>query len=93
MKIPTVYLIGGGAVALAALYVFTRGVKETGQAIGGAAVDMADGVIGGAVEGIGAMVNIPPTNKTQCEIDKAKGDTWAASFSCPAPDFLRYLFN
>lgn len=93
MKTPPVYLIGGAAVALAALYVFTRGVKETGRDIGGAGVDLADGLIGGTVEGIGAMVNIPPTNKTQCEIDKAKGDTWAASFSCPAGDFLKYVFN
>jgi hypothetical protein len=73
--------------------VFTRGVKETGRDLGGAAVDLADGVIAGTVEGIGAMVNIPPTNQTQCEIDKAKGDTWAASFSCPASDFLKYVFN
>lgn len=93
MKTPPVYLIAGGAVALAALYVFTRGVKETGRDIGAGAVDLADGVIGGTVESIGAMVNIPPTNQTQCEIDKAKGDTWAASFSCSARDFLNYVFN
>lgn len=93
MKVPPIYLVAGGAVALAGLYVWSKGAKETGKAVGGAVVDLADGVVSGTVESIGAMVNIPPTNKTQCEIDKAKGDTWAASFSCPAADFLRYVWN
>lgn len=93
MKTPPVYLIAGGAVALAALYVFTRGVKETGQDIGGAAVDFVDGVIGGAVMSAGEIVGIPRTDPQQCEIDKANGDTWAASFSCPAVDFFKYVLN
>lgn len=93
-RIPTVYLIAGGAVAAALLWAMSRGgVKETGAAIGGAAVDLVDGIVGGTVIGISQGIGIPPTNRTQCEIDKANGDTWKASFSCPAGDFLRYLWD
>lgn len=93
MRIPTLYMIGGG-VALAALaYVTMRGAKGTGASLGTAAVDMADGVLGGAVVGIGEKVGIPATNLTACEKAKAEGRTWDASFDCPAKDFLSYLFN
>lgn len=94
MKIPTVYLIAGGAVLAALVWAVTRGsAKDTGAAIGGAVVDMADGVIGGAVTTIGEAVGIPKTNPTECEKAKAEGRTWDASFACPAGDFLKYLWN
>lgn len=93
MKIPPVYLIAGGAVAAALAWVAWKGARGAGAAIGGAAVEAVDGAIGGAVVGVGSLVGIPATNRTQCEIDKAKGDTWAASFSCPAKDFLQYVWN
>lgn len=93
-RIPTTYLIAGGAVAVALLWAMSRGgVQQTGAAIGGAAVDLVDGVLSGAVVGVSQAVGIPPTNRSQCEIDKANGDTWRASFSCPAGDFLRYLWD
>lgn len=88
-----VYLIAGGAVAAALAYTMARGVKETGAQIGGAVVDMADGVVSGVVIGIGEKVGIPPTNTTKCEADMAAGRTWAASFSCPAGTFLKYLWE
>lgn len=93
MKVPTVYLIAGGAVAAALAWVAIQGARGTGAAIGAAAVDMVDGAIGGAVVGAGSLIGIPATNRTQCEIDRANGDTWAASFSCPAKDFISYLWN
>jgi hypothetical protein len=93
MRVPTVYLIAGGAVAAALLYVYAKGAKETGAAIGGAAVDLVNGVVSGAVIETGSYLGIPATNRTQCEIDKAAGNTWAASFSCPAADFLKYVFD
>lgn len=62
-----------------------------GQAVAGAAVDVASGVVGGTVKAIGGAVGIPDTNKSQCQRDIENGDTWAASFSCPAGDFVRYV--
>lgn len=93
MKAPTLYLIAGGAVAAAALYVWARGARETGAAIGGAAVDLADGIVSGAVITVGEAVGVPATNQTECEKAKAEGRTWDASFACPAGDFLKYVFG
>lgn len=93
MKLNPVYLIAGAAVAASLAYVAITGTKNAGQAIGGAAVDMVDGLIGGVVVGAGQVVGIPATNKTQCELDTAAGNTWAASFSCPAKKFLSYLWS
>jgi hypothetical protein len=96
MKLPrisTPYLIAGGAVAVALLWAATKGAKGTGQAIGGAVVDMANGVVSGTVVGIGSAVGIPETNLTECEKAKREGRTWDASFACPATDFLKYVFN
>jgi hypothetical protein len=89
-----VHLLAGGAVLAAVLYVSLRGgVKAVATDIGGAAVDMVDGVVSGAVVAVGEKINIPQTNLTQCEQDKAAGKTWDASFSCPASDFIRHLWN
>jgi hypothetical protein len=95
LKLTAPYLIAGGAVLAALVWAMTRqgGATGLGTAIGGAAVDLVDGAVSGVVIGIGEQVGIPATSKTQCEIDKAAGDTWAASFSCPAKDFLRYVWD
>jgi hypothetical protein len=89
----TSYIIAGGVVAAAVAYFMWKGPKSVGYEIGSGAVDFVDGVVTGTVETIGEAVGIPKTNKTQCEIDKANGDTWNASFSCPASDFLSYLWS
>lgn len=93
MKITTPYLIAGGAVAAALLWASSKGAKETGAAIGTAAVDLANGVVSGAVVGVGQVVGVPPTNQSACERAKAEGRTWDASFDCAAGDFLKYVFN
>lgn len=93
MKLTTPYLIAGGAVAAALLYVMSKGAKETGAAIGSAAVDMANGIVSGAVVNVGQAVGVPATNQTACEKAKAEGRTWDASFDCPAADFLKYLWR
>jgi hypothetical protein len=93
MKPGTIYLIAGGAVAAAALYVIWKGPKAAAAQIGGAAVDAVDGVIGGVVVGIGERVGIPQTNLTECQKAQAEGRTWDASFACPAADFLRYVWR
>lgn len=93
MKIPTPYLIAGGAVAAALLWAASKGAKDTGAAIGAAGVDLVNGVVSGAVVGIGQGVGIPATSQTKCEKAKAEGRTWDASFDCSATDFLKYVFN
>lgn len=93
MKLSTPYVVAGGAVIAALLWAATRGSKGTGQAIGGAVVDLADGIVSGAVVGTGQLVGIPATNMTECERAKAEGRTWDASFACPAGNFIKYLFS
>lgn len=88
-----VYAIAGGAVLAALLWAASRGAQSTGQAIGQGAVDLADGVVKGATEGVGSIVGIPRTNMTECERAKAEGRTWDASFACPAKDFITYLWE
>lgn len=93
MKLPAPYLMAGAAVLAALIWARSKGAAGTGQAIGGAVVDMADGIVGGAVVGAGALVGIPATSMTECERAKAEGRTWDASFACPAGNFIKYLFN
>ena len=56
-----------------------------------AATGAAEGVAVGTVVGIGKTVGIPETDVDQCEIDLANGDLWKASFSCPAPRYLKAI--
>lgn len=88
----TVHLIAGGAVLAALAYVLLNG-RNAGAAMGGAVVDLADGIIGGVVVGAGQVVGVPPTNLSECERAKAEGRTWDASFACPAGNFLKYVFS
>lgn len=92
-NISPVYLAAGGAVLAALLWIKAKGASGTGQAIGQAAVDLADGIVSGAVVGAGSLVGIPATDQAECERAKAEGRTWDASFACPAGNFLKYLFN
>lgn len=94
MKIPFSVVIGGGVAVAAYLYIKAKGgAGNAGQAIGAGTVDMANGILGGAVTGIGEVVGVPATNQTECEKCKASGDTWCASWACPAKDFLKYVFS
>jgi len=88
-----VYIAAGGAVLAAAVWAATRVNKETGYQVGGAIVDMADGLVSGAVVQTGKIFGIPATNMTECERAKAEGRTWDASFACPAVDFIKYVWN
>lgn len=93
MKFPPLYVVAGGAVVLALAYVALRGAKQAGVDIGGAAVDMVDGVMTGVVTGVGELVGVPQTDQTACERAMAEGRTWDASFACPAGTFLGYLWK
>lgn len=91
--IPTTWMIAGGAIAAALVYVAVKGAKGTGAGIGAGVVDFADGVLSGGVIAVGERVGVPQTNLTECERAKAEGRTWDASFACPAGTFIRYLWS
>jgi hypothetical protein len=88
----TVWLVLGALGALGLLaWLAARDVTAggVGENIGRNIIEGTDGVIAGAVKGVGEIVGIPATNEDQCTLDLARGDLWAASFSCPAPRYLR----
>lgn len=88
MKIPSsIYLYGGAAAAgLGLIWWATRAGNAQKLAQGG--VRVAGEVATGAVKGVGQVLGIPDTNKTQCQQDLAAGRYWDASFSCPAGDYV-----
>ena len=104
MKLPTTikpaYLIGG-AVLLAVAYFALRGVKGAASDVGGAVVDMADGVFGGVVQGAGSVIGIPTTSESKCQqaIREFRAAPWyeqaligfKVSAYCPASDYLRFI--
>ena len=85
-------LIAGLAAATLMALKF-KDLKGVGAGVGSAAVDMVDGMISGAVVGIGQGVGVPPTSMTACQRAIAEGRTLDASFACPAKDFLSYAFG
>lgn len=97
MKVPTVYLIAGGVVAAALIYVATRPkgwATDTGVAAGQGAYDLVDGFVGGVFTGVTNFggLGLPRTDMTKCQADLAAGRTWDASFSCPAGTFIKSFF-
>lgn len=93
-RIGAVYLIAGAAVAGALWWASRQGnAQAIGEAVGGAAVNMVDGVLSGTVNTVGEAVGIPRTSMTECERAKLEGRTWDASFACPAGDFLKYVWS
>lgn len=88
MKISnTVYLYGGAAaVGLGLIWWATRAGNAAKLAQGG--VRVAGELATGTVKGVGQVLGVPDTSKTQCQQDLAAGRYWDASFSCPAGDYL-----
>lgn len=87
-----------GAVAIgAAVYAVRKVTSAAGEALtsaGTAISNAGTAVVDTTVTGVisaGTFVGIPETSVSQCERDMAAGDTWAASFSCPAGTWLKYL--
>lgn len=80
-----------GVAGVAVLLVMNKGARETGAAIGGAVVDLADGVLSGAVVGVGSAVGIPATEPSRCEAAKAANNLWDVSLYCPAADYFRQI--
>lgn len=83
----TVIIVAG--VALVA-YIALRGFGGVAKDVTKAAVNTASGAVAGVVVGAGQAVGLPDTSMTQCEIDIANKDYFAASVSCPASRFLQF---
>lgn len=101
MEIKPIYLAGAAAL-IAVVYFAKKAVaaasdpaNQQAAAAGAvsAALGVANNVAAGTVKGIGSVFGIPDTNMSQCQIDQANGDTWAASFSCPAGQWLSGVAN
>lgn len=88
-------LIGAGiaAGAVVALVVAKGGIKQAGAAVGAAAVDAVDGVIGGAVQGAGSIAGVPLTDAEKCRVAMSSGNYMDASLFCPASTFLKFVVN
>lgn len=104
MKLPAIpmpYLIAGGAVLAAVAYIAMRGAKGTGKDIGGAAVDLVDGVIEGTVVSTGKLVGLPETSKSECQkrIEEFRAAPWyqqaylsfGVSANCSVSDYARFI--
>lgn len=91
-KNPVPALVGAAVVGLV-VWVMLRGVGGVAKDVAKGGVDLITGTASGVAIGIGGAFGIPETNKTQCEIDQAAGNTWAASASCPAGTFIKGLFS
>lgn len=88
-KNPEVTIIVVAGVALVA-YIALRGFGGVAKDVTKAAVNTASGAVAGIVVGAGQAVGLPDTNLSQCEIDIANKDYWAASISCPASRFFQF---
>ena len=96
MKIEPIYLIAGGVLAAAFIYVATRPkgwAADTGFKAGEGTFDLVDGAIGGFGQSLIGLVGVPKTDQTECEKAKAEGRTWDASFACDAQTFIKYLVD
>ena len=83
-------LLYGGLAALAAFFLFPQAF---GRAVGGVVVGAVETIYDattGAVIGIGEALGIPATDVEKCAQYIEAGDSWNASFYCPAGTFLKY---
>lgn len=92
-QLPATWLLAAAMVGGALLYVRMNGAQKTGASLGAGAVNMADGIVTGVVTSVGDRVGIPQTSADKCAAAKAAGDTWGASFACPASDFVSYWWK
>lgn len=79
-----------GIGAIIGLSIYTKGAKGFAASITSTGVGFAAGAAEGVIVGVGAIAGVPKTNPSQCAIDMAHGDNWAASFSCDASTFAAW---
>lgn len=91
MKVPTVYLIAGGAVAAALAWVAIKGAKGTGAAIVSGAFDLVDGAVSETVFTVGEAVGIPRTDAQKCADAKKANNLWEVSRYCGVVDYFKQI--
>lgn len=88
---PEILLIAGAAV-VGGLLLAGRNAGAVGESLGGAAVDMVDGVVSGGVFAIGDRLGLADTREQttieQGRAQLAAGNYWDASFNLPAGEFI-----
>lgn len=93
---PEVLVMAGAAVVVGLIYV-GKNAGAVGSNLGAAAVDMADGLVSGAVFGVGDRVGLSDTRDaavvSQGQAELAAGDYWNASFHLPAGEFIAGAWN
>ena len=87
------YAGAAAVVAVGAALLYLRGVRQVAADVAGGAVDMADDVLAGTVEGVGGAFGLPATDSAACDAALSAGDTWAASFACPASRWIGHVFG
>jgi len=84
-------IVGGAVLGIAAFYFL--GVRGLASGAGRAVVNAAGGVAEGVTYGVSDLIGLENPDLTKCEQAKLNGDTWQASFSCGAGDFLKYALG
>lgn len=88
--------VAAAVVALIGLVLYRAAggsATDAGVALGGAAVDVAGGVVAGTAYGIGDAIGVPRTDETECQKAIREGRSWDASFACPASDWIKYMWG
>lgn len=99
MKIPALAELETGVVialavgAAVAVFLFVRNARTVARGVVNGAASLAGDVAAGAIEGVGEQVGVPRTDVDKCAAAKAAGNSWDASFYCPAGDFLKFVFS
>lgn len=82
----TVAVVAAGAFGVYAAW--KRGGGTLGNDIGAGAVDLADGLFGGAINRIGDKVGVPRTDAERGRQEWESGNYYEASKYMPAVDFI-----
>ena len=89
-------IVGAAVLAVIAIVVMVKkkgAAAGVGAAIGGAAVDLANGAVSGVAFSLGDIFGVPRTDESKCAQARAAGDTWAASQYCTAGTFMGYAWD
>lgn len=76
-------------VAVGAVLIYSTGAREIARA----AVGLVKNTAVGVVYGVSDAVGLQNPDITACEAAKQAGDSWEASFVCPANDFIKYWWE
>lgn len=84
----TVKILAVLGVALVGVYVL-KNIKSIASGVGSA----VPAAVGGAVESVGEIIGVPPTNVDMCELAIKEGRRFDASLYCGAGRFISATWN